>query len=90
MRTAIPAFQKQYGEGQTVGVEALIQTDWQSSEHSDFGAAPPEEWTKCRDSAFAGASAVELRRLAWRSMLVSDLDAIIVSIEADNPRVDLA
>ncbi|EJF59018.1 hypothetical protein DICSQDRAFT_172510 [Dichomitus squalens LYAD-421 SS1] len=63
MRAAIPAFRKYYHSDKTEGIDALVLTEWQSSEHDDFGAASEAEWKKCRDDAMVGQSAVELNRI---------------------------
>ncbi|PIL25673.1 hypothetical protein GSI_11423 [Ganoderma sinense ZZ0214-1] len=67
MRKALEAFKAAHGLENTVGVEMLCHTDWQSSEHSDIGEATEGEWTEHRDRAHAGAQGVEVRRLVWRS-----------------------
>jgi len=70
-RKAIPKFRAQYGEENTVGLESLIHTDYQSSEHSDNGAVDEDEYKEHRRHQGAGDYGLERRREEWRSSLVS-------------------
>ncbi|KAI0749922.1 hypothetical protein C8Q80DRAFT_1100827, partial [Daedaleopsis nitida] len=63
MRRAVDTFKILYGEAQTIGVEALCLTNWQSLEHSDLGAATEADWNLFRDKAAAGKTGVELNRI---------------------------
>ncbi|KAI1783782.1 hypothetical protein LXA43DRAFT_902877 [Ganoderma leucocontextum] len=63
MRKALEAFNATHGPENTIGVEMLCHTDWQSSEHSDIGDATEAEWTEHRDRGLAGAQDIELNRI---------------------------
>ena len=56
---AIPQFRAQYGEENTVGLESLIHTDYQSSEHSDNGIVEEEEYKEHRRRQGAGDYGLE-------------------------------
>ena len=60
------------GEAETFGIEEIIQTDWQSSEHSDAGLVPIDEYRAHRRRHGGGDTGFELRREQWRSLPVSN------------------
>jgi hypothetical protein len=77
-RKAIPHFQAIYGEDETVGLESILLTDYQSSEHSDIGAVPEVEYKNHRRRQGAGDHGLERRREEWRSPLVSMMSVIVI------------
>jgi hypothetical protein len=80
-RKAMAHFRAIYGEENTVGLESIILTDYQSSEHSDIGAVPEAEYRAHRRSQGAGDHGLERRREEWRSLMVSLMPVIeVISI----------
>lgn len=51
----------------TAGGAALLDTDWQSDEHSDCGNVPQDEWDRMREEVGGSKDAFEVRTLRWRS-----------------------
>ncbi|KAI0070080.1 hypothetical protein K474DRAFT_284691 [Panus rudis PR-1116 ss-1] len=78
LRKAVPLFRAKYGEENTVGLEQIIHTDYQSSEHSDCGAADPAEFDAYRTAHGGGTDGLEIRREQWRSY---KLDRIYYSLK---------
>ncbi|KAI0070304.1 hypothetical protein K474DRAFT_1713445 [Panus rudis PR-1116 ss-1] len=66
-RRAIPKFRAKYGDENTVGIEQLIETDYQSSDASDCGNATEESFNEHRKANGGGTQGLETRRLEWRS-----------------------
>lgn len=73
LRNAIPTFRKIYGEEATEGIEGLVATDYISSEHSDPGMVPVEDWEAHHRNQGAEERAFETRREQWRSSWVSNM-----------------
>jgi hypothetical protein len=75
MRTGFAAFQEQYGAENTIGVEDIVLTDYQSSEYScnEGGDASDGEWNAAKDAARAAEDGLEVWRLRWRSQKVRTL-----------------
>jgi hypothetical protein len=59
-----------FGAEAIVGLEHLILTDWQSSEHSSDGAMTPEAFKTHRENHIGHNKGVEVRRLQWRAKKV--------------------
>jgi hypothetical protein len=70
LRRQIPAFRDAYGDEQTVGLEQVILTDYMSSEHSDPGVVPVEEYKKYQCQHGGGSTGLEIRKEEWRSTWV--------------------
>ncbi|KZP25086.1 hypothetical protein FIBSPDRAFT_888249 [Athelia psychrophila] len=66
LRNAMPAFREIYGEEATEGIQGLVATDYMSSEHSDPGLIPIEDWEAHRRNQGAEERAFETRREQWR------------------------
>ncbi|KAI0349430.1 hypothetical protein OH77DRAFT_1525655 [Trametes cingulata] len=63
----IEAVEKVFGKQNTVGLEALVNTPWQSSEDSSEGAADPEVREAAQAAQGVGARALKVCALTWRS-----------------------
>jgi hypothetical protein len=70
LRRQIPAFRAVYGDEKTVGLEEVILTDYMSSEHSDPGVVPVEEYRKYQRQNGGGSTGLEIRKEEWRSTWV--------------------
>ncbi len=73
-----------YGEDVTVGLEELVQTDWQSSECSDSGEVAEQEWLEFRKSHGGDPNGLEIRRKVWRSTQVISIFCLHITIYAEH------
>lgn len=52
LREGKDLFRATYGVAETEGIDDLIDTDWESEDHLDYGNATEDEW-KVRTVSFA-------------------------------------
>lgn len=69
--------QAQFGAQAVVGLEQLILTDWQSSEHSSAGTMTAEAFKIHRIKHIGHNKGVEVRQLQWRAKKVGFCDELI-------------
>lgn len=72
LRKAVEQFRTEFGYENTVGIDAVVQSDYMSSECSDgdLGAASEGEWRENRLAQ--GGGDIEVRTKQWRSEKVRD------------------
>jgi hypothetical protein len=68
--------QAQFGAEAVLGLEQLILTDWQSSEHSSAGAMTPDAFKAHRIKHIGHNKGVEVRQLRWRAKKVMFLRGV--------------
>ncbi|KAF8181109.1 hypothetical protein K438DRAFT_1767957 [Mycena galopus ATCC 62051] len=66
-RRAVPRFREKFGEEQTIGDIAAIQTDYMSSERSDCGNVEPAVFNAHRTKSGGGEHGWATRQKAWHS-----------------------
>lgn len=65
-----------FGAEAVVGLEQLILTDWQSSEHSSAGSMTPAAFRSHHIKHIGHNKGVEVCRLQWRAKKVSFLQCV--------------
>ncbi|TRM56026.1 hypothetical protein BD626DRAFT_576190 [Schizophyllum amplum] len=82
----VAAHRAQDGADNFVGIDEILDTDYMSSEHSDEGQITKVEWDARRLKYSGGDSALEVRKLHWRSehynRLLGALDTLARQQEA--------
>ncbi|KAI0363299.1 hypothetical protein BV20DRAFT_1058163 [Pilatotrama ljubarskyi] len=73
LRQGIPVFRQIFGKENTVGVEEVVQSPWQSDEAESDGEADHAEWEQCRKAFGASTNAYEVRGHAWKGRKLSTL-----------------
>lgn len=56
-----------------MGLDALVQTDYMSSEHSDAGNVSAVDYAKHRTKMISSGCGLEVRRPEWRSAKVKSI-----------------
>ncbi|KAI9065496.1 hypothetical protein FKP32DRAFT_1674826 [Trametes sanguinea] len=80
-RQGIKLFRTVFGKKNTAGVTRLVRAQWQSSEHSDDGAAGADDLADERRKWSVSEQALEVRHLAWRSRKLMRLYLLLTVFE---------